>query len=240
MSTTYRLSPSATEQDTNRILVRSLSFNTAIMLIPFFVMLLTGQLSNPTVLITLLIVYSLAVPLLIWFTVRRVRRMMKNAVETYELTIDDLQITRTQRECPTVVIPRAEVKRISERAGQGFRIETASSRQNIWVPKELEGYEQAKALLLSSPAQQLKTTRHPLVITYTVALLGLAAFLVLLYSQQRSLVIASGAAILCFYIYYIFEVVRTWQNLSRTAKRSLWAMVLVLFIVISRVASVWR
>ena len=240
MPSIYRLSPAATEQDTNRILVRSLSFTIGIMLITFLVMLFTGQLSNQTTLITLLILYSLLVPIVIWLTIDRVRERVKNAVETYELTIDDLQITRTQRECPTVLIPRAEVTRISERAGQGFRIETANSRQNIWVPKELEGYDEVKALLLSSAAEQLKTTRYPLVITYTIALLGLAAFLVLLYSHQRNLVIAAGAALLCFYAYYIFEVVRTWQNLSRSAKRSLWPMALVLFIVISRVASVWK
>jgi len=237
---TYRLSSAATEQDTNRILIRSLSFIVICMLIPMFVMLFSGQLSDPTFQVTFLCLYGVVMAIMVGVAIRRARRMMKNAVETFELTIDDLQITRTQRECPTIVIPRAEIKRISERAGQGFRIETATVRQNIWVPRELEGYEEVKSLLASNAPEQPRTTRYPLAINYISSLVFLAGFLIVMYSQRKLLVTATGAAVLCFYVYYVFQLSRSWPNLSRTMKRTLLVSLLPVLFVASRIVSMWR
>ena len=240
MTKTYRLSRAATEQDTNRILVRSLSFTILVMLIPLFVMLFTGQLSDPRALITVLCGFGLLLAFVVYRIIRRVRKMMTNAIETYELTIDDLQITRTQRECPTMVIPRFEVKRLSERAGQGFKIETANFRQCIWVPAELEGYEEVKALLLSTTAAETRTVRHPLVVAYAAQVLMVVGFFIVMLSERRVLVTAVGAAILCFYIYYVFQLVRTWPNASRATRRALWITPLPALALVARVAGMWR
>ena len=240
LAQTYRLSSAAAEQDTNRILLRTLSFNVFIMVVVLFFMLFTGQLAQPIMLVTVLCLCGLWVGLVAYLTIRRARRMLKNAVETFELTIDDQQITRTQREAPTIVVPRSAVKRISERAGQGFKIETANWNQCIWVPRELEGYEEVKTLLLASSPEQPKTMRHPLAITYGWSLLFVAGFLTVMYSQRKSVVTATGAAVLCFYIYYVAQLVRTWLNLSRPMKRILWVMFSPAIFVALRIAAVWR
>lgn len=239
MPNIYRLSPAAAEQDTNRMLLRSLSFNVFIMLIVLFVMSRNGQLAQPIMLVFVLCFFGLYTGLIAYLTIRRTRRLLKNAVETFELTIDDQQITRTQREAPTIVIPRSQVKCISEQAGRGFRIETANLRQNIWVPRELEGYDEVKTLLAAA-TEQSKTTRYPLVIMYGLSLLFVAGFLTVLYSHQRSVVMGVGAATLCFYIYYVFALIRSWQNLSRPMKRILWVMVLPAIVVAARMAAVRR
>lgn len=205
-----------------------------------FVMLFTGQLSDPKFTTTFLAFYGVVLAMVIGITIRRTRRMMKNAVQTFELTIDDMQITRTQRECPPIVIPRGEIKRISERAGQGFRIETAKASRNIWVPKELEGYEEVKLLLMSSAAEQPKTMRHPVAITYASSLIFLAGFLIVMYSQRKLLVTTTGAACLGFYVYYVFQLKRSWPNLSRTMKRTLLVSLLPVLLVASRIISMWR
>jgi hypothetical protein len=239
LSTIYRLSPAATQRDTNRILLRSLSFTLICMLIPMFMMLFAGQLSDSK-LMTFLALYGVVLAVVIGLTIRRTRRVMKNAIETFELTIDDLQITRTQRECPTMVIPRGDIKRISERAGQGFRIETAKTSQNIWVPRELEGYEEVKLLLLSNAAEQPKTIRHPLAITYGSSLIFVAGLLIVMYSQRKLVVTTTGAACLGFYVYYVFQLKRSWPNLSRTMKRALLVSLLPVLFVASRIISMWR
>lgn len=125
-------------------------------------MVYTGQFSGPRDLVFLLPLYALLIPFIVWNTIRRTRRLVKNAVETYELTLDELQITRIQRECPTMVILRNEAQRIAERTGQGLRIETSDSGKNIWVPKELEGYEEVKTLLLSTTPAPLPSVPYPL------------------------------------------------------------------------------
>jgi hypothetical protein len=98
---------------------------------------------------------------------------MSAAIESYELTIDDFQIMRVQRDCPTVTIPRNAVRKIAEREGQGFRIESDDSKLNIWVPRELEGYDAVKTLLLATSAAATSTMRHPAAKNYALVLLGL-------------------------------------------------------------------
>ena len=113
------------------MLVRSLCVSILILLAVPFVMVYAGQFSGPRDLEFLIPLYAFLIPVIVWNTIRRTRRMVRNTVETYELTIDELQITRTQRECPTMVIPRSEVQRIAERTGQGFRIETSDYREHL-------------------------------------------------------------------------------------------------------------
>ena len=240
MPKTYRLSPTDAEQDTNRMLVRSLSLTILIVIAVPFVMVYTGQFSEPRDLKFLLPFYALLIPLIIWNTIRRTRRMVSKAVETYELTIDELQVTRTQRECSTMVILRSEVQRIAERIGQGFRIETSDSRKNIWVPKELEGYEEVKALLLSTTPAQASTMRYPLAIVYGASLLMIAGFFIVMWSRQRMLVTAAGAAVLCFFVYYSVQIAQSWPNLSRQMKRAVWLIVFPILAVIGRIVAVWR
>jgi membrane protein YdbS with pleckstrin-like domain len=240
MPKTYRVSPTAAEQDTNRMLVRSLSLSIFIVLLVPFVMVYTGQLSGPQDLKFLLPLYALLIPVIIWNTIRRTRKIVKNAVETYELTIDELQITRTQRECPTLVIPTSEVQRIAERTGQGFRIETSDYKKNIWVPKELDGYEEVKALLLSTTPAQPSTMRYPLAITYGASLLVIAGFFTVMWSKQRMLVTTAGLVVLCVLIYSAFQIAHSWPNLSRQTKRTAWIMALPILAVIGRIVAVWR
>ena len=240
MPKTYRVSATAAEQDTNRILVRSLSLSVFLVLAVPFVMVYAGQLSAARDLKFFLPLYALLIPLIIWNTIRRTRRMVKNTVETYELTIDELQITRTQRECPTMVIARTEVQRIAERTGQGFRIETSDYKQNIWVPKELEGYEEVKALLLSTTPAQASTMRYPLAITYGALLLVIAGFFTVMWSKQRMLVTTAGLVVLVLFIYSAVQIARSWPNLSRHTKRILWITVFPFLAVIGRIVAVWR
>src|SRR3954468_15802136 len=240
LTKTYRLSPAAADKDTNRHLVRSLSFSILVLLIVPFAMMTTRQFRGTRELILILVIEAFLIPLIIWRVIRRTRRMLRNAVETYQLTIDDGQIMRTQNECPTVVILRSEVQKISERSGQGFRIETAKRAANIWVPKELEGYEEVRALLLSTTPAEASTTQHPLALTYGYSVLGIMAFFAVMWSHERMLVTGAGLVVLCFFVAYILQVARAWPNLSRQTKRAIWVIVFPTLAVVARIVSVWR
>ena len=240
MPKTYRVSSAAAEQDTNRMLVRSLSVSILIVIAVPFVMVYAGQFSGPRDLEFLIPLYAFLTPVIVWNTIRRTRRMVRNAVETYELTIDEVQITRTQRECPTMVISRSKVQRIAERTGQGFRIETSDYKKNIWVPKELEGYEEVKALLLSTTPAQASTMRYPLAITYSATLLVVGGFFTVMWSKQRMLVTTAGLVVLCVLIYSAVELARYWPNLSRHTKRTAWIMVFPILAVVGKIVAVWR
>ena len=138
------------------------------------------------------------------------------------------------------VILRSEVQRIAERAGQGFRIETSDYKKNIWVPKELEGYEEVKALLLSSTPAQASTMRYPLAITYGATLLTIAGFFTVMWSKQRMLVTTAGVVVLCVFIYSAFQIAQAWPNLSRQTKRTAWIIALPTLAVIGRIVAIWQ
>jgi len=240
LTKTYRLSPAASDKDTNRILVRSVSFTILILLIVPFVMVATGQLRGTRDLIPIFVTYAFLIPFILWNVIRRTRRIQRNAVETYQLAIDDVQITRTQKECPTMTIPRSAVQKISERAGQGFRIETAKRAENIWVPTELEGYDEVKVLLLSTTPAEASTMRHPLALTYGYSVIGIVAFFAVMWSHERMLVTGAGVVVLCIFVAHVLQIASSWPNLSRQTKRSVWIIVLPTLVVVTRIIAVWQ
>jgi hypothetical protein len=230
----------ATERDANKLLMRTLTFQTLVMLLPLFVMLFTGQLSQPRVLITVLVFWALLLAFAIQRIIRRVRKLTRAAASTYELTIDDHQIMRVQHDCPTLTIPRDAIRKIAERAGQGFRIETADPALNIWVPRELEGYDEVKMLLLTSSPVETSTMQHPVAITYATMIASLIAFFVVMGTHNRIVVTLLGAALLAVIGWYFAYVVRVSANLSRSVKRSTWVVGLPALALIARIVSVWR
>ena len=95
-------------------------------------------------------------------------------------------------------------------------------------------------MLLSTTAAQTSTVKHPLVVTYAAQVLMVAGFLIVMFSQRRLLVTAVGAAMLCFYVYSVLQLVRTWPNLSRATRRALWITPLPALALVARVAGLWR
>ena len=240
MTNTYRLSAPAVERDTKAILMRSLAFQVAVMLAVLSYMLFTGKLSDTRVLIPMLGFWGLLTGFIIWRVIRRVRKIMTTAIESYELTVDDLQIVRVQRDCPTVTIPRSAVRKIAERTGQGFRIETDSSTLNIWVPRELEGYDEVRNFLLLTTGATASTTQHPLVQTYAISMLSLAAFFFVMNSQRPMPVTVVGIGLVGLYIWYIALFVRTRANLTRPTRNIMWVIVFLALLITLRIATVWR
>jgi hypothetical protein len=240
MMKTYRLSPQATERDSNAVLIRSLSFSTLILLGSLLLVLRSEHVSEPRMLILLISGFALLI-LFIWYrTIRKFRGLKAVAIETYELTVDDLQITRSQRDTPTVVVPRSGIKKISERAGQGFRIETQSARVNIWVPRELDGYDEVKQMLVASTAASTSMVRYPLALTYGISVITLIAMFIVMKSNSRPLVTTVGIALLGAFVWNVIYVMRVGSGLSRQAKRSIWIIVLPAFMIVARIVSVWR
>jgi hypothetical protein len=137
-------------------------------------------------------------------------------------------------------MPRGAIRKIAERVGQGFRIETADPALNIWVPRELEGYDEVKMLLLTSSPVETSTMQHPVAITYATMIASLIAFFVVMGAHNRIVVTLLGAALLAVIGWYLAYVVRTGANLSRSVKRSTRVVGLPALALIVRIVSVWR
>jgi hypothetical protein len=88
---------------------------------------------------------------LVFYWVSKTSRSLADAYSSFELTVDQVSLTKKQKNTPDVTLLRSQVKRIEEHEGKGFRICTDDRNVNIWVPVELEDYEVLKADLLSVP-----------------------------------------------------------------------------------------
>jgi hypothetical protein len=137
-------------------------------------------------------------------------------------------------------VPRSAIKKISERAGQGFRIETQDARVNIWVPRELDGYDEVKQMLVASTAASTSMVRYPLALTYAISVITLIAMFMVMKSNSRPLVTTLGIAILGAFVWNVIYVMRVGSGLSRQTKRSIWIIVVPAFMIVARIVSVWR
>lgn len=149
---------------------------------------------------------GLVVTILVFYHVTKTRRFLADAYSSFELTIEGDSITKRQKNTPDVTLLRSQVKRVEEYSGKGFRISTEDRSLNIWVPVELEGYEQVRAEILSLPVDYRKEQR-----SWMRSYLGVALLLGLFLVQGivPNKFIAAGAAFLIstwlfriFYVYY--------------------------------------
>lgn len=146
---------------------------------------------------------------------RQTSRFLDEAYSTFELTVADGLYTKKQKDTPDVSIARAEVRGIEEKQGKGFRIRTGERARNIWVPWELDGYEELKAELATIPGIEVKSTPRAWLRSY----IALAAFLLvfaisILATDKR--VAALCNLLLAAYMFAYF--VKHYRNPNLTAR----------------------
>ena len=131
------------------------------------------------------------------------------------------------------------MRRVEEWQGKGFRICSSDRNRNIWVPCELEGYEQLKAEVLALPGVEITSKSAAWIRTYlTMAVLMLLIGLSVLATDKR---IAAGASLVvgAYLVALFFKHYRN-PNLTRKMKRQfLWSAFVGLCMLV-RAVVVWR
>src|SRR5262245_52313719 len=131
----YRISPQQAEVERKNALMRSLAFLTVIFAaVILFSPASKGMDSRSTVLFLLFMGALLAI--IMFRQIRTINRTVREGIESYQLEIDETQITRRHADLHAMTIGIGEITEIEQRTGQGTRIKTAQSNRNIWVPCE--------------------------------------------------------------------------------------------------------
>jgi len=240
MITIYRISPEKAKAEKPRAFKRFAFIITSGVALGF---LLGGQSifheSNPVPFIVSILSVALLLTVALWRGLGRLSQTLKDAYSTFEISSDQQSLTKKQKNTPDVTLARSEIRRIEEAQGKGFRICTDERFKNIWVPCELDGYEQLKGEIATLPGITIATTSAAWLKTY----LALATFFLLfavsvLVSDRR--VVTGASLLLAGYLLFSFFSQYRNPNLTTRGKRSLLLNAVLALAFLARAAMVWR
>jgi hypothetical protein len=236
MPSIYRISPQQAEVERKKSLMRSLTFLAAIFAAVIIFTPAAKEDSRSTLLF--LIFMGALLAFIMFRQLRSINRAIRKGIESYELEIDETQITRRHADLQPLTIGFGEITEIEQRTGQGTRIKTAQSNRNIWLPCEIEEYGAALEMIRQRSGAALKKRNYNWVRMYSAAVVYLIGWFILMYSHERRLVLTLSAALT---IGLLWCVVVIWRNpgVSRKLKLRMLFALLPIAALVARFVQAW-
>lgn len=238
--TIYRISPEKAKTEKSNAFRRTAIFLTISVLLGF---LISGhfllQQSNLAPLIAAILTTAVLLTLALWRGLGRLSRTLEDAYSSFEIIADGQTFTKRQKNTPDVTLALSEIRRTEEAQGKGFRICTDERFKNIWVPCELDGYEQLKAEIAALPDVELRMRSGAWLKTYLVLATFFLLFAVSVFVSDKRVVTGVSLLLAGYLLFSFFRHYRN-PNLTTNGKRSLlWNAVLALIFLV-RAVMVWR
>jgi hypothetical protein len=154
-------------------------------------------------------------------------RRLKAMFESYELQISDNLIAREQLNTPAISIYLSEVQEIIKRKNKSFLVRGKTTRDLIWIPAQIENYEQLEAAL-----EQIKPVTNKGKTTSWIkiqALLSLVSIglMICVYSVENKIIVGvAGTLFAGIYIYSFIQTQKS-KNVDYRTKRFRWIILLV-------------
>lgn len=217
----YRISPQYAQVERTKALKRTAFITAAALMVG---LLLGGrsflQEHDLRVVLVAVLVAGVMLTFVIWSSLRRTDRFLEEAYSSFEITDDDQTWTKKQKNTADVGLARSEVLRVEEWQGKGFRICTADRHRNIWVPCELDGYEQLKSEVLALPGVTFASKSAAWLRSYLAVGVLLALLAVSILAGDKR--ISSGASLFvaAWLLVVVFRHYRN-PNLTIKARRQL-------------------
>jgi hypothetical protein len=170
--------------------------------------------------------------------IRFINRTVRKGVESFELEIDEIQVTKRHADRQTVTIGFGEITEIEQRAGQGTRLKTAQSNRHIWIPCELEEYGEIVEMVRQRSGAALKTRNYNWLRNYSVAVVYLIGWFAVMNAHERRVVLTLSA-ILAIGLLWCLVVIWRNPNVSRKLKLSMLFGLVPLLALIGRFYQAW-
>ena len=237
MSRIYRISPQSAEVERKKALMPAALFMAVII---GGVLLFSPDmkgLDNRTRLPILLFaggVFALSM----FRQIRTANRGVRKSVETFELEFDENAITRRHVDLPTISVGFSEITAIEQRGGQGAMIKTAQATRFIWIPIALEAYDEVVEVLRQRSGAVLTVKNYNLVRTYSLGILFLIGWIVLMNAHERRVILTLSATMALGLLWCLVVIWRN-PNVSRKLKRSTLLVLLPLIGLIARFYQAW-
>jgi len=176
--------------------------------------------------------------LAIWRELAKTKRFLADAYSSFQITDDGNTLTKVQKDTPTVSLARSEIKRVQEFQGKGFRICTDARDHNIWVPCELEDYEQFRTSISAIPGVEFTTQSHSWVRSYAVIATFLTVFAISVLASDKRVVVATSLGLSGYLVFGFVKHFRN-PNLTSRGKRRLLANLFVAVCFLVRAIVIW-
>jgi hypothetical protein len=236
----YRISSQNAQAERSKALKRSAFLGVAAILVGI---LLGGraifQEHEPRMVLAFALFCAAFLTVGIWRSLRRTSRFLDEAYSSFEIADDDKTWTKRQKNTPDVTLARSEVLRIEEWQGKGFRICTADRNKNIWVPCELDGYEQLRSEVLAVPGMTITSKSAAWLRSYFAIAALLTLFALSVLAREKWIAVVASL-VLATWLLTLF--VRHYRNPNLTVKgrrQFLWVAFVGICMLV-RAIVIWR
>jgi hypothetical protein len=220
----YRISPQSALTERSKALRRSTFIMTTAILVGFLASArFLLEINDLRVMFGYALFVGLLLTVALWRSSRQTSRYLEEAYSSFEIADDNQTWTKKQKNSPDVTLAHSEVVRVEELVGKGFRICTAERNKNIWVPCELEDYEQLKSEVQALAGVAFTSKPAAWLRTYLTLGVLLALTVVSVIPVDRR--IAGGASLLVAG-WLLFSVLNNYRNpnfTTRTKRRLIWS-----------------
>ena len=162
------------------------------------------------------------------FGISRGIKSQKAIFNSYCLTFDNSRIRREQHNTPTISVLYSDVQEISQSADRSISIKGVSSKDIIFVPKQIEDYEKVEIVL--NDIKTITTKNNSSIFTKARKLLPLLSggSMASIYLVNDKIIVSISAIVLLIVLGYSFYEIRISKNIDNTTKRRVWWLIIVL------------
>ncbi|MEI6062201.1 MAG: hypothetical protein WCR72_15980 [Bacteroidota bacterium] len=159
-------------------------------------------------------------------------KRQKAIYETYELIIDEISVTRSQSNTPTIKILFREIKKITKNNKGGIIITGNNLLDKIIVPSQIEDIEGFENILQANSPVQISRSKpiiQRLLLPLVVVQIGLMATVYI--STNKLFVAMSGTVLFVFLLGSLIMIQKNKNIDKRTRRSSYWIIVVLLSII---------
>ncbi|WP_448698466.1 hypothetical protein ACFGVR_16625 [Mucilaginibacter sp. AW1-3] len=170
------------------------------------------------------------------YSVFRAVNRQKLMFESYVLKITDNTLIREQLNMPITTITYTDIDQILKSKNGAIVIKATSSKNNIYIPAQIDNSAELEAILTRIKGFTVKTgnTALKLYLNYAAVLMSLVG-MVCIYTVDNKIVVGISGAITIVMMIRGIYVIRTNKNIDEKTRRSLGLFIIVLLSIIATV-----
>ena len=166
-------------------------------------------------------------------------KRQKALYETYRLTIAANAVTREQKNTQTIRLPKSDITLITKNTNGSFTIKGKSPRDVIGIAPQIEDHEELELLLrqmrpFNGPVHQPLLVRYGRFSGAGALILFAAVFL----STSITIVTLAGLVLVGLLVWSVIEVQKN-KNMDAKTKRSIYLVIVPIFMIIAKIAVLW-
>lgn len=166
------------------------------------------------------------------FLMSRFFARLRKTYESYELQISDNLIGREQLNTPTVSIYKKDVQEIVKRSKGGFTVRGAGVHDVIFIPKQIENYDELEAALEQIKPISNKSQKSNLQMIQAILSLVSIGLMYCVALIDNKIIVAIAAVLFLGIVVWNFIQTQKSKNVQYRAKRFKWLSLILSLAVI--------